>query len=235
MQSLPTMNNVVQFELPKVFNICLKPLLLIVLGIGLNLLIFSMIQRLVNNDPTLKPTLTDLSLVEFIRIQPKPATPQPKPDETPPPPPEPSPPPVVTQATINKPKPIAVDIPVPNLTLPSSSLRTLGTPYIGTARLPAQEAATPAIDKPILPTLKIEPIYPPRALRSQIEGNVTVEFTIDVHGQVQEPVIVTAVPANIFDKAVLTAIVKWRFNPELVDGQAVAKRARQTINFRLQQ
>ena len=38
---------------------------------------------------------------------------------------------------------------------------------------------------------------------------------------------------NIFDKSVLIAIAKWKFNPDMVDGQPVEKRARQDIKFTL--
>ena len=38
---------------------------------------------------------------------------------------------------------------------------------------------------------------------------------------------------DIFDKSVLRAIAKWKFNPDMVDGQPVEKRARQDIKFTL--
>ena len=81
--------------------------------------------------------------------------------------------------------------------------------------------------------MRIPPTYPKRALRSGIEGVVTVEFTITIDGSVKDAEIIEAVPPNIFDKSVLRAISKWKFNPDMVDGKPVEKRARQDIKFTL--
>jgi protein TonB len=63
---------------------------------------------------------------------------------------------------------------------------------------------------------------------------VTVEFTIGVDGSVKDPKIVKANPPKIFDKAVLKAITRWKFNPDMVNGKPVEKRARQDVKFKLQ-
>ena len=91
----------------------------------------------------------------------------------------------------------------------------------------------PNIDSNVVPSLRIPPTYPKRALRSGIEGIVTVEFTITTDGSVKDAEIIEAKPPNIFDKAVLRAIKKWKFNPDMVDGQPIEKRARQDIKFTL--
>ena len=45
--------------------------------------------------------------------------------------------------------------------------------------------------------------------------------------------VVSADPENIFDKSALKAVLKWKFKPKLVDGQAVERQATQEIEFKL--
>lgn len=96
------------------------------------------------------------------------------------------------------------------------------------------EPKSPEIALDVEPTVRIQPQYPSSALRAGIEGSVTVDFTIDTDGSVKDPEIVDADPPRIFDDVVLRAIRRWKFEPEIVDGVAIEKRAREVIHFRLQ-
>lgn len=78
------------------------------------------------------------------------------------------------------------------------------------------------------------PQYPPGPLRSRIEGSVTVAFTITETGQVIDAEVLDSAPPRAFDRAALAAILKWRFWPKIENGQAVAMRATQTIDFSLE-
>ena len=60
-----------------------------------------------------------------------------------------------------------------------------------------------------------------------------IEFTITPDGNVIEPVVTESEPPNVFDKAALQAIVQWKFEPHMENGQAVQARARQRIEFGL--
>ncbi len=73
-----------------------------------------------------------------------------------------------------------------------------------------------------LPTRTVLPIYPKRAIKRGIEGKVIVQFTIDNHGQTQQPRIVHSQPSGIFDKAVLEALQQFRFKPHTVNGEATS-------------
>ena len=64
---------------------------------------------------------------------------------------------------------------------------------------------------------------------------VTVEFTVERDGSVEDAVVVEAEPADIFDDAALTAIRKWRFKEKIVDGVPVTQRAVQKLTFKLEQ
>jgi len=80
---------------------------------------------------------------------------------------------------------------------------------------------------------RVKPVYPARATSRHIEGWVKIEFTVTPSGAVSSPSVVSASPQGIFDSAALDAIMKWRFKPKMVNGQAVTQRAVQTIKFTL--
>ena len=93
---------------------------------------------------------------------------------------------------------------------------------------------TPQVAREILPLVSIPPDYPPRALAQGIEGWVRIQFTISVNGSVKDAIVVAADPENVFDQAALAAIARWRYNPRIVNGQAVERVGVQTeIRFEL--
>ena len=91
-------------------------------------------------------------------------------------------------------------------------------------------------DRDVIPLVRINPDYPPRALQRGLEGWVQVQFTITATGTVKDPVVVDAMPKNIFDDAALKAIARWRYNPKVENGAAVERVGVQTrIVFQLEQ
>ena len=77
------------------------------------------------------------------------------------------------------------------------------------------------------------PKYPNRALKRRKEGWVKVQFIITASGHVKSPFVVSSKPSGVFDKAALKAIRRWKFKARVVNGQAVAQKAVQTIEFKL--
>lgn len=211
----------------------------LIIAIVLNIAIFILIQQLVSNEHTPDLNLSDVSLVEFIRLDKKPEPPKPKKEIEeiePPPLEEEPPPPEMVEPQIESPQPMKADLAPPDINMP---LSLSGTPYLGDfmkrsiKAKPGGKPARPKIDTNVVPTLRIPPIYPLRALRSGIEGVVTVEFTIAIDGSVKNAVVVKAKPPKIFDNAVLKAISKWKYNPDIIDGKPTEKRARQDVKFKL--
>ena len=78
-------------------------------------------------------------------------------------------------------------------------------------------------DRDIVPLVRIDPDYPPRAKQRGIEGWVVLEFTIGPAGNVQDPRVIDANPTAIFDQAALRAVRRWRYNPRLENGVAVSR------------
>jgi len=216
--------------------------LLILAALVVNLLLFYFIQQMVSSDPSGVSDYEDIQFVDFVRLQedkpePEPEEKKEKPPEEPPEEKNP-PPPDMPKPETPEPQKTQPDVPQPNIDIP---MGIDGVPYVGDFMKSAPERQpkpsapdTSGILTDVKPTVRTSPQYPPRALRSGIEGKVTVEFTIAKDGSVKNPEIVSADPENIFNDAVLRAIRRWEFNPQKVDGQVVERRARQVVRFKLQ-
>jgi len=65
------------------------------------------------------------------------------------------------------------------------------------------------------PVQRVPPVYPRRARRRSIEGEVIIHFLVTSDGNVDRKTmrITHAVPVNVFNKSVLKAVSKWRFSP----------------------
>jgi protein TonB len=80
-----------------------------------------------------------------------------------------------------------------------------------------------AADADAAPLVRVEPRYPVLAARRGIEGHVVVEFTITAAGSVKDASVRESEPPNVFDRAALEAVRKWKYQPKIVDGAAVER------------
>ena len=78
----------------------------------------------------------------------------------------------------------------------------------------------------------MSPDYPGAAARKGIEGSVDVRFTITAQGAVTDVSVMSSDPAEIFDKAAVEAVRRWRYDPRFVDGQAVASQSQVRLQFK---
>lgn len=104
-------------------------------------------------------------------------------------------------------------------------------------------------DGEYLPIVKVQPIYPRRALSRGMSGWVIVEFTVTERGTVADPRVVENCgwvknarteedchdsPNSIFDRAALKAAEKFKYKPKVIDGEPVATAGvRNKITFEL--
>ena len=80
---------------------------------------------------------------------------------------------------------------------------------------------------------EVPPVYPRDAERQNLSGWVDVEFTVAPDGSTQDLVVRGAEPQRTFDQAAIDAVKRWRFEPIMRDGAAVAQRAAVRIRFEL--
>lgn len=100
------------------------------------------------------------------------------------------------------------------------------------AELQAQAAA--AASRQYLPIAKDAPDYPERALDKGIEGDCTVSYRVNPQGRVENPQVVGDCHP-LFVRSSLTAARTFRYQPRVVDGQAVAvEGVKNTFHYRIE-
>ena len=115
---------------------------------------------------------------------------------------------------------------------PSVPIATLegAIPAFETPKLDRQSFKIAVSDRDAQPLVRIPPIMPPRAEKS---GHCKVRFDVSPQGQ---PFNVTApyCTSSVFKRASIKSVEKWKYNPKIVDGQAVARRGVESqITFQL--
>ncbi|VVN83029.1 energy transducer TonB [Pseudomonas fluorescens] len=99
------------------------------------------------------------------------------------------------------------------------------------ARQQAAQAA--ANSRQYLPLSKEAPDYPQRALDKNIEGDCTVEYTVNPQGKVENPRVLDGCHP-LFMRPSLIAANTFRYQPKVVEGQAVSVPAvRNTFHYRI--
>ncbi len=94
---------------------------------------------------------------------------------------------------------------------------------------PAQLAAT-------LKRVKYTPPeFPAKALSQRVSGAVTVEYVVDTNGDPRDVRVVEANPPGVFDRAAITAVKHWHYEPVIANGAPVEVPVRTAIRFELPQ
>ena len=195
-------------------------------GLAVALVLFLFMHFLISGDRGLDNAGAQGSVVDFIRVKEDEMTrlKERTPPRKPPPPKQPPPPPKL-KVTDTKAPPVRLDMETPRVNVPVS---TGDGPYIG-----QWSAGDPSAEGDVIPIVRIDPQWPREALLNGIEGWVLVEFTILKDGSVANARIVEAEPRRLFDRNAVRAVLKWKFKPRIIDGQAVERRATQRIDFQL--
>lgn len=102
------------------------------------------------------------------------------------------------------------------------ALESLGLRDEATAHYVAVGRLKEPLDGDLLPLYRVAPSYPRDALAAGVSGYVDWQFTVDESGYVVDPQVINIQGAKSFEKAALDALVKFRYPPRFVDGQAVA-------------
>ena len=120
-----------------------------------------------------------------------------------------------------QPAPAAATPPPPVAAQPTPPPAAQTTPSPVATPAPVARASTPVgVRTP-------QPSYPREAARSGVTGEVTVEISIAANGSVTDVRVIRAQPRGQFDRAVLTTVRGWQFEP--MSGPATLTR---TFTFR---
>ncbi len=90
-------------------------------------------------------------------------------------------------------------------------------------------AMSSGTDREAIPMVRVEPTYPPRALRDGTEGWVRVQFNITAAGGVSNATAAESEPGTVFDDAAVSAVSRWRYSPRVEGAQAVERVGMQTL------
>jgi protein TonB len=62
---------------------------------------------------------------------------------------------------------------------------------------------------------------------------VEVSFTVSTEGKVSDVIIVSAEPSDIFDRAAVDAVRRWRYEPKKVGGVPIEAHLQARVQFKL--
>jgi periplasmic protein TonB len=197
-------------------------------GVAVALLLFLLMQALVGGREGFEHAADDGAVIDFVRVRQEEAvqTRERTPPRRPPPPEEPPPPPRLQVSSPQSPARQPLDIETPDI-----PIAVAGGPVLAAA----WQGGEPGLDAEVIPIVRIEPNYPRDAVLRGLEGWVRLRFTINPDGTVSNPVVVAAEPPRVFNREAIQAILRWRFRPRIVDGEAVPREAEQVIEFKLDQ
>jgi protein TonB len=145
----------------------------------------------------------------------------------PPPPPKTTPPPklkVSTDTPQESPMPFAM----PNLGLSAS---VGGGPFLGAMGSGGGAPAGGLFDGDVIPLQRIAPQCPRQALLDGINGQVKLDLLINADGTVRTAKILESKPRGVFDAAAISAVLKWKFKPKVLDGKPVDQHGTQPMTF----
>ena len=189
-------------------------------GIFVTLLLFYIMQALIQSGREVITKSGAGSIVDFVRVKQEQLVETKKRKPEKPPPPD-EPPPDVRPQLSN----VAVDTTGFSMDNVDMSVNVqVGSGGFGVS------------DGEYLPIVKVQPVYPRRALSRGMSGWVIVEFTVTAQGTVREPVVVSNCawvqtartdedcfdrPSSIFDSAAIRAAEKFKYKPKVIDGVPV--------------
>ena len=88
-----------------------------------------------------------------------------------------------------------------------------------------------AIARELTPLVRVPPEYPMNALKNETEGYVLLRFTVTETGAVVDPEVLRSEPPGVFDRAAIRAVVRFKYQPQFVDGKPVRVKTYTRLRF----
>ena len=201
---------------------------------GLNMILFGILPSLMQpsaSHPEFESLIPQINLIRIKRSEtpPKKKTVEPPKERTIKPPPKPN-----LNRTVSRNLKLPFEI---NTRLPGGA-DTISLPPVSSTDLDGLDLTNlfgmGDLDQPLTPLTRIPPVYPMSAKNRGIEGWVKVQFIVSKQGQVEDVRIVSAKPAEIFNRSVIQCVSAWRFKPGTVRGMPVRTKVETTIRFELE-
>ena len=99
---------------------------------------------------------------------------------------------------------------------------------------PVESGSPPILERTTLQvTRRIDPLYPPAAIRGNQEGTVRLRLLVDERGRAREVQVAKSSGFDRLDEAAVTAVRRWQFAPARQDSRAVSAWTEVSVVFRL--
>ncbi len=108
--------------------------------------------------------------------------------------------------------PLKQAIKIPNSTF-RPELALAGGPTLGAG----------GADADVMPLVRVNPRYPPRAQARGVEGWVYLEFTITPQGTTSDIVVLDSDPKGYFERSAVNAVKKYKYKPRVEGGKAMSR------------
>ncbi|MCR9277851.1 MAG: energy transducer TonB [Pseudomonadaceae bacterium] len=123
---------------------------------------------------------------------------------------------------VEPPEKVEQDPPKPPVASSENPGVELGTEVLFKPPARTKPTAHTYSDGSAVPIVSVTPRYPERAKRRGLQGYVVVEFGISALGNVVNPTVIEAEPSNVFDRAALAAVARYKYKPSVANGEPVA-------------
>jgi len=92
-----------------------------------------------------------------------------------------------------------------------------------------------ALARELTPLVRFMPEYPVNAATNGIQGYVLLRFTVTETGAVADPEVLRSDPPNIFDRAAMRSVLRWKYQPQMADGKPTSVISYTRITFALEE
>lgn len=191
----------------------------VLVGFPVTLLLFYLMATLISQ-PIDLGTSSDDQIIDFVRVSSQSSL-QTRSRSLPKKPPVPEKAPDMPKMSVNA----QVDAPAPQMAMAapmaSDSLAFGSGPYLGGG---VGGGGGGGGDREVMPLVRIEPQYPRKAAMTGKEGWVKLKFDVNETGAVENVSIIDAKPPRLFNQSAKRALLKWKYQPKVVDGKPKPRR-----------